>query len=69
MEYDEIKKLLLEDREFREELFKLYYEDDKRFINQVMKIDGEKVGKLVTPSTQKNHKMWVLILRRNIKIM
>lgn len=32
MEYDEIKKLLLEDREFREELFKLYYEDDKRFM-------------------------------------
>lgn len=53
MKYEDIKKALLNDREFREELFKLYYEDEKRFINQVMKIDGEKVGKLVTPSIQK----------------
>lgn len=33
----EIKKELLEDREFREKLFKLYYEDDERFINKILK--------------------------------
>lgn len=54
MKIEEIKKQLLEDREFREELFKLYYEDEKRFINQVMKKDGEKVGKLVAPSISKH---------------
>lgn len=53
MEIEEIKKALLEDREFREKLFKLYYEDDERFINQVIKIDGEKVGKLIAPSISK----------------
>lgn len=50
MDIKEIKKALLEDRDFREKLLKLYYEDDKRFINQAMKIDGEKVGQLITPS-------------------
>ena len=33
----EIKKELLEDREFREKLFKLYSEDDERFINEILK--------------------------------
>ena len=37
MKYEDIKKSLLEDREFREELFKLYYEDDERFINKTIK--------------------------------
>ena len=38
MKYEDIKKSLLEDRNFREELFKLYYEDDERFINKIIKL-------------------------------
>lgn len=54
MEIEEIKKALLEDRDFREKLFKLYFEDDERFLNRIMmKIDGEKVGKQITPSISK----------------
>ena len=49
MNIEIIKKELLEDRNFREELFKRYYEDDERFINKTI-IDGEEVGKLNTPS-------------------
>lgn len=37
MDIDEIKKELLSDRDFREKLFELYYKDDERFINKLMK--------------------------------
>lgn len=37
MKYEDIKKALLNDREFRKKLFKLYYEDDERFINKIIK--------------------------------
>ncbi len=33
----EIKKDLLEDKEFREKLFKLYYADEERFLNKLLK--------------------------------
>lgn len=57
MKIEEIKKALLEDRDFREKLFKLYFEDDERFLNRIiMKIDGEKVGKQITPSISKTLK-------------
>lgn len=42
MEIEEIKKALLGDRNFREELFKLYYQDDERFINRLIKEASEK---------------------------
>lgn len=42
MEIDKIKKALLNDRDFRERLFKLYYEDDERFINKLLKEASEK---------------------------
>lgn len=37
MEYDEIKKKLLNDREFREQLIEKYNKDDERFINKILK--------------------------------
>lgn len=37
MKIEEIKKALLEDRDFREKLFELYYNDDERFINKILK--------------------------------
>lgn len=42
MGIEEIKKALLEDRNFREELFKLYYQDDERFINKLIKEASDK---------------------------
>ena len=42
MEIEEIKKALLEDRDFREKLFELYYNDDERFINKLIKEASEK---------------------------
>lgn len=51
MEIEEIKKALLEDRDFREKLFKLYFEDDERFINKLIKEASEKSD---TPETVKN---------------
>ena len=41
-ELKKLKKALLEDRNFREELFKLYYQDDERFINKLIKEASEK---------------------------
>lgn len=42
MEIEEIKKALLEDRDFREKLFKLYYNDDERFLNKLIKEASDK---------------------------
>lgn len=42
MNIEEIKKALLEDRNFREELFRLYYQDDERFINKLTKEASDK---------------------------
>ena len=42
MEIEEIKKALLEDRDFREKLFKLYCQDEKRFINKLIKEASDK---------------------------
>ncbi len=42
MEIEEIKKALLEDRDFREKLFELYYNDDERFINKLIKEASDK---------------------------
>lgn len=53
MEIEKIKKQLLEDKEFRNKLFELYYQDNDRFINRIF-IDGEEAGKLITPSTSQN---------------
>lgn len=41
MKYEDIKKALLNDREFREKLFELYYKDDERFINKIIKEASE----------------------------
>ncbi len=37
MTIEQIKNELLNDREFREKLFELYYKDDERFINKMLK--------------------------------
>ena len=37
MEIEKIKEELLKDRDFREKLFKLYLEDDERYINKLLK--------------------------------
>ena len=42
MKIEEIKKVLLEDRNFREELFKLYFQDDERFLNKLIKEASDK---------------------------
>lgn len=42
MEMEEIKKALLEDRDFREKLFSLYYNDDERFLNKLIKEASDK---------------------------
>lgn len=42
MKIEEIKKALLEDRDFREKLFKLYYDDDERFLNKLIKEASDK---------------------------
>lgn len=42
MKIEEIKKALLEDRNFREELFKFYFQDDERFLNKLIKEASEK---------------------------
>ena len=42
MKIEEIKKELLQDRNFREKLFKLYFEDEERFINKLLKEASER---------------------------
>lgn len=42
MKIEEIKDELLKDRNFREKLFKLYYEDNDRFINKLIKEASDK---------------------------
>lgn len=42
MKIEEIKDELLKDRNFREKLFKLYYEDNDRFINKLIKEVSDK---------------------------
>lgn len=42
MDIEKIKKALLEDRNFREELFKLYFDDDERFLNKLIKEESDK---------------------------
>ena len=37
MDYEDIKNRLLNDKDFMEQLFKLYFEDDERFINKIIK--------------------------------
>lgn len=42
MDIEEIKKALLEDRDFREKLFELYFDDDERFLNKLIKEASDK---------------------------
>lgn len=42
MDIEEIKKALLEDRNFREKLFELYFDDDERFLNKLIKEASDK---------------------------
>lgn len=50
MEIKEIKKELLADSEFKEEIAKYISERNYKWLDEIIKIDGEKVGKLIAPS-------------------